>query len=191
MESLQVQVWSCEHVDRHPFSVFALMPLIIVCSIAAFTNPLVQGRPGPTVTGCLPTQISSLNVSSAFAASNICIAELEASLQLVQAHNLHLCKLAVALHWHRCVSNRCCSHLVPEAFVCLKHLCAAIQRQCGPEWTQAILEGRPAPECKIIPNSTSGALGQPSGLCWSAISCVWSGISCVLFACHHDKKRVD
>ncbi|KAL0049349.1 hypothetical protein WJX82_000108 [Trebouxia sp. C0006] len=49
-----------------------------------------------------------------------------------------------------------------------------VQRQCGPEWTQAILKGRPAPECKIIPNSTSGALGQPSGL---GTSNGWTGVA--------------
>ncbi|KAL0032320.1 hypothetical protein WJX79_005200 [Trebouxia sp. C0005] len=39
-----------------------------------------------------------------------------------------------------------------------------VKRQCGPEWLQAILQGRPAPDCQIIPNSTSGVLGQSSGL---------------------------
>jgi len=67
---------------------------------------------------------------------------------------------------------------VPDAFVCLRSLCGATQRQCGPEWTQAILEGRPAPDCKIIPNSTSGALGPSSGV--SGQSSVVSGQSSVV-----------
>lgn len=56
--------------------------------------------------------------------------------------------------------NRCCG----QSMLCLNSLCAPTQRQCGPEWLQAILQGRPAPDCQIIPNSTSGVLGQSSGV---------------------------
>ncbi len=56
--------------------------------------------------------------------------------------------------------SRCCS----QSILCLRHLCSPTQRQCGPEWLQAILEGRTAPDCNIIPNSISDVFSQSSGV---------------------------